>query len=171
MKVRASRAGDLLANSPDRLKAKPIRENLLASWRQSGQKQDPGPASPNHNATYKPRLSPYRDFANSIRPFLRPSNSSKNPGILTEGRARNRHILFDNPSGHGGRTHSRLDRFVAAYEADDVTQDGKLVIDDPAIRHKLVKATDGFTAAYHQGCTPPGSLTRTNIEKAFHAQA
>jgi hypothetical protein len=60
---------------------------------------------------------------------------------------------------------------VAAYEADDVTQDGKLVIDDPAIRHKLVKAIDGFTAAYHQGCTPPSSLTRTNIEKAFHAQA
>jgi hypothetical protein len=64
MKVRASRAGDLLANSPDGLKAEPIRENLLASWRQSGQKQDPGPASPNHNATYKPRLSPYYDFAN-----------------------------------------------------------------------------------------------------------
>jgi hypothetical protein len=59
----------LLANSLDRLKAKPIRESLLASWRQSGQKQDPSPASPNRNATYKPRLSPYHDFAISIGPL------------------------------------------------------------------------------------------------------
>jgi hypothetical protein len=33
MKVRASRAGDLLANSPDWVKLEPIRENPLASWR------------------------------------------------------------------------------------------------------------------------------------------
>jgi hypothetical protein len=43
-----------------------VRENLLASLRQSGQKQDISPASLNHNATYGQRLSPYRDFANSI---------------------------------------------------------------------------------------------------------
>jgi hypothetical protein len=58
------RAADLLANSPDWLKAEPMRENLLASCRQSGQKQDHDPALPNHNATSRLRLSPYRDFAN-----------------------------------------------------------------------------------------------------------
>src|SRR3954453_8082664 len=40
----------LLANLPDWLKAAPMRENLLASWRQSGQKQDPCPSLLNHNA-------------------------------------------------------------------------------------------------------------------------
>jgi hypothetical protein len=46
-----------------------MREKPLASRRQSGQKQDPGPASPYYKATYRPLLSPYRDFANSIRWF------------------------------------------------------------------------------------------------------
>src|SRR4051812_997471 len=64
------RAAHLLANSPDWLKAAPMRENLLASWRQFGQKQDPCPSLLNHNATYKRLLSSYCDFANGVRPFL-----------------------------------------------------------------------------------------------------
>ena len=55
-----------LANSPDWLKAAPMRENLLASWGQSGQKQDPCPSWLNHNAKYKRLLPPYCDFANSV---------------------------------------------------------------------------------------------------------
>jgi len=47
-----------LAKSPDWLKAAPMRENLLASWRQSGQKQDPCPSLLNHNANYKRLLPP-----------------------------------------------------------------------------------------------------------------
>src|SRR3954468_4512486 len=43
----------LLANSPDWVKAAPMRENLLASWRQFGQKQDHCPSLLNHNAKYK----------------------------------------------------------------------------------------------------------------------
>src|SRR3954447_11582379 len=39
-------------------------ENLLASWRQSGQKQDHCPSLLNHNAKYKRLLPPYCDFAN-----------------------------------------------------------------------------------------------------------
>src|SRR4051794_2665928 len=42
-------------------------ENLLASWRQSGQKQDPCPSLLNHNAKYKRLLPPYCDFANGVR--------------------------------------------------------------------------------------------------------
>ena len=59
----------LLANLPDWLKAAPMRENLLASWRQSGQKQDPCPSLLNHNAKYKRLLPPYCDFANGVRAF------------------------------------------------------------------------------------------------------
>jgi len=58
-----------LANSPDWLKAAPMWENLLASWRQSGQKQDHCPSLLNHNAKYKRLLPPYCDFANGVRSF------------------------------------------------------------------------------------------------------
>src|SRR3954454_25229474 len=69
MMVRASRAAYLLANSPDWLKAAPMRENLLASWRQSGQKQENFPYLLNHNAKYKRLLPPCCDFANGVRSF------------------------------------------------------------------------------------------------------
>ena len=36
---------------------------------------------------------------------------------------------------------------MAAYDADYVTRDGKLVIDDPEIRRRLVKALDSYTAS------------------------
>jgi hypothetical protein len=57
----------LLANSPDWPEAEPLRENLLVSLREYGQKQVPGPTSPNYKETHSLPLSPYRDFANSIR--------------------------------------------------------------------------------------------------------
>ncbi len=50
-------------------------------------------------------------------------------------------------------------QFIRAYDADYVTRDGKLVIDDPEIRQRLVKAIDSYTAVYRKGCTPPDSLT------------
>jgi multiple sugar transport system substrate-binding protein len=50
-------------------------------------------------------------------------------------------------------------QFVYAYDADYVTRDGKLVIDDPEIRRRLVEAIDTYTAVYRNGCTPPDSLT------------
>src|SRR3954447_12121147 len=53
MMVHASRAAHLLAKSPDWLKAAPMWENLLASWRQSGQKKEYYPFSLNHNAKHK----------------------------------------------------------------------------------------------------------------------
>jgi multiple sugar transport system substrate-binding protein len=50
-------------------------------------------------------------------------------------------------------------QFVVAYEADYVTPDGRLVLDDPEIRQKLVRALDSYTAIYRKGCTPPDSVT------------
>ena len=49
-------------------------------------------------------------------------------------------------------------QFVDAYEADYVTRDGRLVIDDPEVRRRLIKALDGYTAIYRKGCTPPDSV-------------
>jgi multiple sugar transport system substrate-binding protein len=63
-------------------------------------------------------------------------------------------------------------QFVAAYEADYVTQDGQLVIDDAETRAKLIEALARYTTVYREGCTPPGSLTWSNIDnnEQFHAQ-
>ena len=71
-----------------------------------------------------------------------------------------------------GDTETEFFQFVGAYDADYVTRDGRLVIDDPEIRRKLVKAIDSYTAIYRKGCTPPDSVTWANIDnnKAFLAQ-
>jgi multiple sugar transport system substrate-binding protein len=63
-------------------------------------------------------------------------------------------------------------QFVAAYEADYVTPDGRLVIDDPEIRSRLIEAIDRYTTIYRKGCTPPDAVTWGDIDnnKAFHAQ-
>jgi multiple sugar transport system substrate-binding protein len=50
-------------------------------------------------------------------------------------------------------------QFKAAYEADYVTPDGRLVIDDPEIRQRLIEAVESYTAIYRKGCTPPESAT------------
>jgi multiple sugar transport system substrate-binding protein len=78
-----------------------------------------------------------------------------------------------NMSGEASDTNTQFRQFVFAYEADYVTRDGRLVIDDPRVRGKLVKAIDSYTAIYRKGCTPPDSVTWTNIDnnKAFLAQA
>jgi multiple sugar transport system substrate-binding protein len=50
-------------------------------------------------------------------------------------------------------------QFRAAYGAHYVTPAGKLVIDDPEIRRKLVQALGSYTAIYRKGCTPPESVS------------
>jgi multiple sugar transport system substrate-binding protein len=65
-------------------------------------------------------------------------------------------------------------QFVAAYDADYVTPDGELVIDDPDIRRKLIKAIDSYTAVYRKSCSPPDSATwhrSSDNNKAFVAQS
>jgi multiple sugar transport system substrate-binding protein len=70
-------------------------------------------------------------------------------------------------------TSNQFDRFIAAYEAEYVTPDGQLVIDDPEIRRNLIEAIDNYTAIYRKGCTPPVSIAwdASGNNKAFHAQA
>jgi multiple sugar transport system substrate-binding protein len=69
-------------------------------------------------------------------------------------------------------TTNGINQFMDAYEADYVTRDGRLVIDDPEVRRRFVKAIDSYTAIYRNGCTPPVSVTWTNADnnKAFLAQ-
>ena len=70
-------------------------------------------------------------------------------------------------------TYDQVGQFRDAYGADYVTRDGRLVIDDPEVRRKLIKAIDSYAMIYRKGCTPPNSLTwdgRGN-NQAFLAQA
>jgi multiple sugar transport system substrate-binding protein len=64
-------------------------------------------------------------------------------------------------------------QFLAANRADYVTRDGRLIIDEPQIREKLVTVLDSYTGIYRKSCTPPGAVAWGNIDnnKAFLAQA
>jgi multiple sugar transport system substrate-binding protein len=69
-------------------------------------------------------------------------------------------------------TENNFWNFVSAEEADYVTPDGKLVIDDPVVRAKLVGVLDQFATIYASGCTPPDSTSWANPDnnKQFHDQ-
>jgi multiple sugar transport system substrate-binding protein len=69
-------------------------------------------------------------------------------------------------------TTNQFDQFTAAYDADYVTRDGRLVIDDPEVRRRYIKAIESYTASYRKGCTPPDSITwePSDNNKAFLAQ-
>jgi multiple sugar transport system substrate-binding protein len=49
-------------------------------------------------------------------------------------------------------------QFQAADGAQYVTHDGRLVIDSPEIRRKLIEVIDSYTAFYRRGCTPPDAV-------------
>jgi multiple sugar transport system substrate-binding protein len=55
-------------------------------------------------------------------------------------------------------TSNAIWQFIDAYEADYVTRDGRLVIDEPEVRRRLIKTIDSCTAVYRKGCTPPDSV-------------
>jgi multiple sugar transport system substrate-binding protein len=76
-------------------------------------------------------------------------------------------------SAESADTADQFFQFVHAYDADYVTRDGRLIIDDPAIRRQLVEAIDQYTAIYRKDCTPPDSVTWANIDnnERFLAQA
>jgi multiple sugar transport system substrate-binding protein len=62
---------------------------------------------------------------------------------------------------------------MISYNADYVTPDGKLLLDDAETRRKLANAIDSYTAIYRKGCTPPDAVnwsTDDRNNKAFLAQ-
>jgi multiple sugar transport system substrate-binding protein len=70
-------------------------------------------------------------------------------------------------------TGDQFEQFVQAYQANYVSRDGKLIINDPEIRRRLIKTIDGYTAIYRRGCTPPNSIewatSENNNNEAFLA--
>jgi multiple sugar transport system substrate-binding protein len=62
-------------------------------------------------------------------------------------------------SVEAGDTSQQFVQFLQVYEADWVTREGRLVIDQPDIRQRLIEAVDRYTAIYRKGCTPPDSVT------------
>ena len=70
-------------------------------------------------------------------------------------------------------TLNAVHQFIIARGADYVTRDGRLVIDEPEIRQRLVEALDDYTAIYRRGCTPPDSPGWGNADnnERFHTQA
>jgi multiple sugar transport system substrate-binding protein len=58
-------------------------------------------------------------------------------------------------------TFVQFEQFIQAYQANYVTREGKLIIDGPEIRHRLITAMESYTAIYRKGCTPPGSIDWT----------
>jgi multiple sugar transport system substrate-binding protein len=65
-----------------------------------------------------------------------------------------------------------FEQFMEAYQAHYVTRDGELIIDDPEIKRRLIRAMDSFTAIYRKGCIPPGAVEWGNRgnNQAFLAQ-
>jgi multiple sugar transport system substrate-binding protein len=77
------------------------------------------------------------------------------------------------PMGVASDTENAFFQFLAADGGEYVTRDGRLVIDDPEIRRKLIHAIDRYTAIYRGGCTPPDAVnwsTGDRNNKAFLAQ-
>jgi multiple sugar transport system substrate-binding protein len=79
-----------------------------------------------------------------------------------------------NMSAEAPDTQIQFLQFVASYEADYVIPDGRLVIDDPEVRRRLIETMDAYTAFYRKGCTPPSSTawdSNRDNNKAFLARA
>jgi multiple sugar transport system substrate-binding protein len=76
------------------------------------------------------------------------------------------------PMSVGPDTQNGFFQFAAANGSDYVTHDGRLVIDDPEVRRKLIEVIDSYTAIYRKGCTPPASVAWDSggNNKAFLAQ-
>jgi multiple sugar transport system substrate-binding protein len=65
-----------------------------------------------------------------------------------------------------------LAQFQYAYDAAWTSVDGRVEVDNPAVRINLIKALEAYTAIYRKGCTPPDAIdweNRSNND-AFVAQ-
>jgi multiple sugar transport system substrate-binding protein len=60
--------------------------------------------------------------------------------------------------------------FVDAYNVKLVSDSGKLLVDDPAVRQGLINALTDYTQVYSKGCTPPSSTSWKDPDNnvAFH---
>jgi multiple sugar transport system substrate-binding protein len=70
-------------------------------------------------------------------------------------------------------TNDQLIQFQLAYEASWIDGDRRLQVDDPDARAGMIKALDAYILIWRKGCTPPDSVSWTNIDnnKRFFAQS
>jgi multiple sugar transport system substrate-binding protein len=63
-------------------------------------------------------------------------------------------------------------QFQLAYGTPWASADGRLRVDDPAVRAGMIQALDSYTAIWRKGCTPPDSVdwTGRGNNEAFVAQ-
>ena len=75
-------------------------------------------------------------------------------------------------SAAAGDTRDGLLQFELAYGTPWLDRDRRLQVDDPAVRKGMIDAMNAYTAIWRKGCTPPDSVSWTNISnnKAFLAQ-
>jgi multiple sugar transport system substrate-binding protein len=66
-------------------------------------------------------------------------------------------------------TNTGFEQFMQAYQANYVTREGRLIIDDLEIRRRLTRTMESYTAIWQEGCTPPDSTkwTATGNNEAF----
>jgi multiple sugar transport system substrate-binding protein len=73
-----------------------------------------------------------------------------------------------------GAIDTRIDytQFQIAYGTPWASGDGRLQVDDPAVRAGMIQALDSYTAIWRKGCTPPDSIDWAGIDnnKAFVGQ-
>ena len=60
--------------------------------------------------------------------------------------------------------------FMDAYNVQVVSDSGKVLVDDPAVRAGLIAAMNDYTSVYAKGCTPPSSTAWKDPDNnnAFH---
>jgi len=60
--------------------------------------------------------------------------------------------------------------FMDAYNVKLVSDSGKVLVDDPAVRQGLINAVTDYTSVYAKGCTPPSSTNWKDPDNnvAFH---
>jgi multiple sugar transport system substrate-binding protein len=69
-------------------------------------------------------------------------------------------------------TEFELTQFQLAYQASWLSRDRRVQVDDPAVRAGMVRAMGAYTDIWRKGCTPPDTVSWTNIDNnnAFLAQ-
>ena len=69
----------------------------------------------------------------------------------------------------GEDTGGQFAQFLNAYGVYWADRDGRLTVDDPEVRSKLIRALDSYTSIYRKGCTPPDATSWGNVgnNKAF----
>jgi multiple sugar transport system substrate-binding protein len=73
-------------------------------------------------------------------------------------------------SADASDTVTGLDQFRDAYGVAYLSPDGKPMLEDPAVKEKVVAILTDYTAIWSKGCTPPDSAKWANIDnnKSFH---